>query len=122
MILLGFRMFVIDNAQMQSFARQAREDFVDRMVIYTRDHFPKKFNRFGEAAMRRHAANTLDEAKSYGFETERQIVTFLDLGLLCGRFQSEAWAAKYLNPDSGEPEQRLRALRTATFRATGRIR
>ena len=115
-------MFVIDNAQMRSFAEKAREDFVDRMVLYIRDHFPKKFNRFGERAMRRHAAATLDEAKSCGFETEREIVTFLDVGLLCGRFQNEPWAAKSLNPDSGDSKQRIRDLRAAAFRAAGRIR
>ena len=115
-------MFVIDNAQMRSFAEKAREDFVDRMVIYIRDHFPKKFNRFGERAMRRHASKIMDEAKSYGFETERQIVNFLDLGLLYGRFQNEPWAAKNLNPDSGDPKRRIRRLRAGAFRATGRIR
>ena len=115
-------MFVIKDEQMQSFAQKARADFVDRMVDYIRENFPKKFKRFGVRAMRKHAEKTMDEAKSHGFETERQIVTYLDLGLQCGRFQDAPWAAKNLSPESGDANQRIRQLRTDAFRATGRIR
>jgi len=114
-------MLVIENVQLKSFELKARTDFVDRMVKYIRDKFPKKFKRFGEKAMRRHASKTLDEAKSHGFETERLIVSYLDLGLLCGRFQDAPWAAQMLDPNSDDPKRRMRQLQDAAFRATGRI-
>ena len=115
-------MFVIKQTQMETFALKATDDFIERMVGYIQTNFPKKFYKFGKSKMRRHAGTTLTTAKSHGFETEQQIIAFLDLGFRVGRFGDADWAQEWLNIKSGDPGRRMRRLQEAALRATGRMR
>lgn len=115
-------MFVIKQAQMDTFAHKAKGDFIERMVTYVQTNFPKKFHKFGKSKIRSHATTTMQAAKKHGFETERQIVSYLDLGLRHGRFSTKDWARTWLDTKAGDPERRMRRLQEEALRATGRIR
>jgi len=115
-------MFVIKQTQVDTFAHKAKDDFIDRMVTYIQTKFPKKYYKYGKTKIRRHATATMGVAKQYGFETERQIVSFLDLGLRYGGFSKTHWAREWLDIEAGDPERRMRRLQEAALRATGRIR
>ena len=106
--------------QIGVFATKASDEFVQRMIDYVRDNFPRKFMTFGAEVTRRHVEAAIDEAKEFHFETERQIAAYIDLGLRFGRVSQAEWAQANLKPESGPPEQRMRGLQQAALKIHGR--
>lgn len=112
-------MFTINEDQIAVFATKSQNEFLDRMVEYVRENFPLKFSKFGTSATRKHAQSTMVEAKKYGFETERHIVSWLDLGMRHGQFWREPWARESLDADSGSANRRMRKLQMVTLQRVG---
>ena len=112
-------MFTINEDQIAVFATKSHKEFLDRMVEYVRDNFPLKFSKFGASTTRKHAEATMAEAKKHGFETERHIVSWLDLGMRHGKFWREPWAQEPLDVDSGSANRRMRKLQLVTLERVG---
>lgn len=109
-------MIALDDEQLSVFADKASTEFIDKMVTYVSDNYPMIFARVGRAKVEQHSRTTFDEAKLYGFETERQIVSYLDLGMRFGRIPKAEWAQPSLDTSAGKPERRMRNLQHAALR------
>lgn len=115
-------MFAIEARQMEVFTKQSEDEFLDRLVDFVRQDFPRKFRRVGAETVRKSVRRSVETAREYGFDTERQIASWVDLGLRYGKVWQEPWAQPHLERDSGPADRRMRSLQLATLQMVGEIK
>jgi hypothetical protein len=103
-------MFVIRNAQWDRLAEQALADFIVRMRAHLREFFPEQCDALGEAKIGQLIDYGIRRAREWGFESERDVCTYIDLMCVFGnafdRDKRLPWARHILEtrfpPDPGD--------------------
>ena len=108
-------MLVIRNAQLQAIRTERIERLEDRLVEHAQRHFPEVCSRM-KRGLRGAVDHSVERARSYGFDREREICKYLNLQFRFGRdFDRDprcAWAHPLLGSSlPGPPKMdRLYAL------------
>ena len=91
-------MLTIRSEQMLVFSDAARTSFLDRTAAHLMRALPEACAELGIAAVRQSVADGLAKARSYGIETEYDVVRFIDFMYVMG-FEFDAqdgWAREIL--------------------------
>jgi hypothetical protein len=117
-------MFQLRDEHMRGFEGAAGSAFEERAVRHIRKHLPRETATMTDSDLRERVRRGSDRAKTYGFETEREIMCFVDTGFLLGeRFDSEvSWTQAFLRETCVSSNQRAHRLLSEAEKATSRVR
>lgn len=98
-------MLHIRKEQMQALNAYMRENFVDEMLAYLREHFPQDCEVLGQAQTRRVIDLGIDRAAEHGFEIKGDVCNFITLMFSLGSYFDEdpllPWASEALEGEEG---------------------
>jgi len=77
-------MLKIRDEHMQAFQAQTRTQFEERGVRHLRTHLPEQTAPFSDKDLRTRIQTGGVRARTYGFRSERQIMSFVDTSFLIG--------------------------------------
>jgi hypothetical protein len=104
----------IRSEQMQVFADRVDADFQQRLVTHVAQMFPERAVAMGPTALRLRVRQAVARARFHGFQSERQIASFVDLEFLCGPgMDRRPWALPILKDRQHPPDARIRRLQIA---------
>ena len=93
-------MLHIRKEQMRALNAYMRENFVDEMVAYLREHFPQDCDVLGQAQTRRVIDLGIDRAAEHGLEIKGDVCNFITLMFSLGSYFDEdpllPWASEVL--------------------------
>jgi len=114
-------MFQLRDEHQEAFEAAALAGFERRAVAHVRANFPDESSKLTDHEIRASARDGLRRSKAYGFETERQVMRFVDTGFLIGpdfdTREDAAWTRMILNSVEDPVEQRSRWLLACAQRA-----
>lgn len=113
-------MLTFEAGQVQTLARNAESDFVDRLQEHVEATYPEKTRALGPRTTRTIVESEFAAAREHGFVTERQIASYVGLAFHTGSgLGRQDWAQPILKDDS-DPERRVRRLQAAALETKGR--
>jgi hypothetical protein len=77
-------MLTIRREQRLAFAQPMLRNFEERALAHLRETIPEDYARVGDEAARQSIHTALHESKQYGFTTEFEVLTYLNLMYLLG--------------------------------------
>jgi hypothetical protein len=93
-------MLTIRKEQIRIFEQLAQKNFQNGLIPHVREHFPAHAEYLGDLGVLRVIEQGCANAKSYGFETERDLCLYTDLSIMLGvGFDTDPqlpWAAAIL--------------------------
>lgn len=69
---------------MDIFAAATRERFVSEMVDHVKTYFPSQYRKLGHAGLRTILTATVLKAKTYGFNSKRDVCKFINVAMMFG--------------------------------------
>jgi hypothetical protein len=104
-------MLTIRKEQIRVFDEMAMKQFIERMVIYVRKHFPEESKSMDGEQLKNHICDVIPVAKKYGLVSERDICKYINLSMFYGtgfdKKPENDWMARMLM-DSSEPNPSIR--------------
>jgi hypothetical protein len=107
-------MFQLRTEHEDAFQAVAEDNFLERAAAHLRENFPDQTAALSQSEIRTRVRDGRTRARGYGFETERDVIRFIDAQFLLGdefdRNPRHQWAKEYLDVDGAAPEDRALAL------------
>jgi len=101
----------IRKEQIRVFDEMAMKQFIERMAIHIRKHFPEESKSMDDEQMKNLISNLIPAAKKYGLVSERDICTYINLSMFYGtdfdKKPDNKWMADMLI-DRSEPNPSIR--------------
>jgi len=107
-------MFQVRDDHMKAFGQTAEDNFVDRAVQHLRRRLPRETANHNDDELRARVRGGMKRAQTYGLITERQILCFVDTGVLLHEgFDTDPaypWAGQILGAREASAEVRATSI------------
>jgi hypothetical protein len=116
----GVKAFTIRDEQVGALAEALEADFRARLARHVEKHFPEECATL-ENGLEVHLAKALELARRAGIESERDLVRYASLTMICGLYfatdPERRWMQRMLSDQSiSSPSERLDCLYAETVR------
>lgn len=104
--------------QMVAFSEQARDVFVERVIVHIQEFFPSHFEAIGDSASEELVRHGIERAGNYGILEEALVCQYIDLMLLHGPdFDTDpacAWSQEILLNQKLDAEEKIGQMNKIT--------
>ena len=112
-------MLNIRNDQIGMLSERMVSNFVNRALLHIRAHFPDRVLNQTDEQLRREIGDAIKRAGEFNFSTERQIMCFIDVEVILGRYFYDdpryLWMKAVLKSSSLNDDDRSRVLLSSAF-------
>jgi hypothetical protein len=107
-------MIEMQPEHIRAFETAQMRSFEDRAIAHARKTLPLETESLDDGQLRSRFQREIVKSQSYGLKSERQILCFLDAGLMLGegfdRAPNRGWVRELLLDSQRHPEERARTL------------
>ncbi len=107
-------MFELSGDHMQRFSEMRIESFEDRAVEHLRQCLGHEVDDQSDDQLRERVHRSMKRSELYGLTNERQIMCFVDSGVLVGEYfdldPAQTWAAHILRHPTASPDHKAAAI------------